>query len=114
MRLHYLRKEGKRFMQIYWITIIIAVLAFLGYGLGYISGAELQRVPLSVDLYKKEENVSENIQKKTIVASKSGTKFYYIWCGGSNRIKEENKVYFESKEDALKKGYEPAKKCPGL
>ncbi len=52
--------------------------------------------------------------EKQIVASKNGEAYYYIWCSGAKRIKEENKVYFSSKEEAEKAGYRPAKTCPGL
>lgn len=48
------------------------------------------------------------------VASKNGTKYYLPWCGGAARIKEENKVWFASKEEAEAKGYEPAANCQGL
>jgi len=49
-----------------------------------------------------------------VVASKSGTKYYLPWCGTVSRIKEENKVWFASIEEAEKAGYEPAKNCKGL
>lgn len=49
-----------------------------------------------------------------VVASKTGTKYYLPWCGTVSRIKEENKVWFASKAEAEKAGYEPAKNCKGL
>jgi len=48
------------------------------------------------------------------VASKSGTKYYLPWCGTVSRIKEENKVWFGTKQEAEQAGYEPAKNCKGL
>ncbi|MDB5265155.1 MAG: protein of unknown function with transrane region [Parcubacteria group bacterium] len=48
------------------------------------------------------------------VASKSGEKYYLTTCSGVSRIKEENKVYFNTKAEAEAKGYEPAANCPGL
>ena len=48
------------------------------------------------------------------VASKSGTKYYLPWCGTANRIKEENKVWFETKAEAEAAGYQPAANCKGL
>ncbi len=50
----------------------------------------------------------------TYVASKNGTKYYLPTCGSSKRIKEENKVWFETKEAAEAAGYGPAANCPGL
>lgn len=48
------------------------------------------------------------------VASKSGTKYHLPWCSGAQRIKEENKVWFETKEEAEKAGYSPAANCKGI
>lgn len=48
------------------------------------------------------------------VASKSGSAYHFPWCSGAKRIKEENKVYFNSKEEAEKAGYHPAGNCKGL
>ncbi len=48
------------------------------------------------------------------VASKSGSKYYLPSCSGVKRIKEENKVWFASIEDAKAAGLTPASNCPGL
>jgi hypothetical protein len=48
------------------------------------------------------------------VASKSGAAYHYPWCSGASRIKEENKVWFDTTDEARAKGYRPAKNCPGL
>ncbi len=49
-----------------------------------------------------------------VVASRSGTKYYFPWCGTVKRIKEENKVWFASREAAEAAGYEPASNCKGM
>ncbi len=49
-----------------------------------------------------------------VVASKSGTKYYFPWCGTVKNIKEENKVWFATRADAEKAGYEPATNCKGM
>lgn len=46
---------------------------------------------------------------ESFVASKNGTAYYLTTC--RNNIKEENRVYFQSKEDAEKAGFRPAKNC---
>lgn len=48
------------------------------------------------------------------VASRNGTRYYFPWCSGAKQIKEENKVWFTTKEDAEAKGYTPAKNCKGM
>lgn len=52
--------------------------------------------------------------KGRYVASKSGTAYHYPWCPGALKIKEENKIWFSSKEEAIRIGYKPAGNCPGL
>ena len=52
--------------------------------------------------------------KGLVLASKSGKKYYYPWCTGVDRIKEENKVWFTTIEDAKKAGLTPASGCAGL
>jgi len=48
------------------------------------------------------------------VASRSGTKYHYVWCSSAGRISEENRVYFATVEEARAAGYTPAANCPGL
>lgn len=48
------------------------------------------------------------------VGSKNGTKFHLPSCPGASQIKEENKVYFTSKQDAYSKGYTEAANCKGI
>jgi len=51
---------------------------------------------------------------RTYVASRNGTKYYLPACGSAKRIKEENRVWFATKEEAEGAGYGPAANCPGL
>lgn len=50
----------------------------------------------------------------TYVASKNGTKYYLPTCASANRIKDENKIWFLSKEEAAAAGYAPSSTCKGL
>lgn len=47
----------------------------------------------------------ENKNGGAYVGSKNGTKYYTPGCPGSNRIKPENYVWFQSAEDATLQGY---------
>jgi hypothetical protein len=51
---------------------------------------------------------------QVLVASKSGTKYHLESCPGSKQIKETNKIFFSSSEEAEAAGYKPAANCPGL
>ena len=50
----------------------------------------------------------------TIVASKNGTKYPLPNCPGAKQIKESNKIFFASVDEATRAGYTPAANCPGL
>lgn len=122
------REQGDQIVLI----LLICLSASLGYGLGRLGEAKQTAQPLEItgvpdSLPKTETEIktkapeiaktnsvpAENSQKK-YVASKSGTKYYLPSCAGANRIKEENKVWFASVEEARAKGLEPASGCKGL
>jgi hypothetical protein len=46
-----------------------------------------------------------------VVAAKTGTKYYYPWCGGAKRITAENVVTFASSTAAEAAGYTLATNC---
>ena len=48
------------------------------------------------------------------VASKNGTKYYLSTCSGAKRIKDENKIWFASVDDAKASGRTPSSTCKGL
>ncbi len=48
------------------------------------------------------------------VGARSGTTYYLPWCSGVKRIREENKVWFATKEAAIAKGYKPSTNCKGI
>jgi hypothetical protein len=79
-------------------------------------------VEKDVEKSKYQAETERNLEKTTssvpteggYVASKNGTKYHLPWCGGAKQIKEENKVYFKTKEAAEKAGYTPASNCKGI
>lgn len=48
------------------------------------------------------------------VGSKNGSTYHLPWCSGATRIKEGNKIWFATKEEAESKGYSPAGNCKGI
>lgn len=61
------------------------------------------------------DSVSEKVSPEGgYVASKSGTKYHLPWCGSAKQIKEENKIWFTTKEEAERAGYTPASNCKGI
>ncbi len=74
--------------------------------------------PEAIVLEKTEEvlPVGEEVRiaVQELVGSRSGTKYHLLNCPGAKQIKEENKIYFASKELARAAGYTPAANCSGL
>jgi hypothetical protein len=64
----------------------------------------------SVQLLPNTKNSKNSHILSHIVASKSGTKYYFTWCV-SSRIKEENKIYFTTEEEAQERGLTLSKLC---
>ena len=48
---------------------------------------------------------------KTYFASNRGNKYYSADCSGGKTIKQENKIYFATKEEAEGAGYELSSSC---
>ncbi len=48
------------------------------------------------------------------VASKNGSSYHRPDCPGAKQIKEENRLWFKTAEEAKAAGYKPAGNCPGL
>ena len=44
-------------------------------------------------------------EKIRFTASKSGEKYHWPWCSFAERIKEENRIYFNSEQEAQAAGY---------
>lgn len=115
------------------ILVLLILTATISFGLGILAGKDLGASVggdrLWIEQLPQEARVpngggpaavSEALEVKslpttgTYVASKSGTKYYLPSCGSSKRIKEENRVWFKTKEEAEAAGYAPAANCPGL
>jgi len=49
-----------------------------------------------------------------LVASRTGSVYYYPWCSGAAKITAANQRWFQSESAAKAAGYSPAKNCKGL
>lgn len=110
-----------------FIAAVIFLVGLGSFGLGRLSVIWPKKQPIRItnnQLPVKEENGvgNRNTQSAAItsavkgkyIASKSGTSYHFPWCPGALRIKESNKIWFQSKEEAEGRGYKPASNCPGL
>ena len=117
-----------------YLTTIIVLVAAISFGLGRLSKIREEKTPITIENVgtstetivntlnknvienKLEQNssiISSNTQK-IFVASRNGKKYYYAWCESANVIKEQNRIWFSTKDEAEKAGYQPAANCKGL
>lgn len=103
------------------LTAVIVLIAVISFGLGRLSKIRENNVPLTIENLKMEvidtpgdKIINEVNTQKIFVASKNGKKYHYVWCESASGIKEENKIFFATKEEAQAAGYEPAVNCKGL
>ena len=113
-----------------FIAVVIFLVGMAGSGLGRLSVLWIPKEPVVITgpeagdnkaNFKSENPVAETKEASIIgsakgqfVASKSGTAYHLPWCPGAQKIKEENKIWFQSKEEAESRGYKPAGNCAGL
>jgi len=57
------------------------------------------------------QNSDQTLSQPAYVASKNGTKFHHLTCPGASQIKESNKIFFHSPEEAERAGYTRAANC---
>ncbi|OGW78855.1 MAG: hypothetical protein A3C51_04375 [Omnitrophica bacterium RIFCSPHIGHO2_02_FULL_46_20] len=53
-------------------------------------------------------------EAKVYVGSKNSTKYHYTWCRWAQKINPNNKVTFNSAQEAKAAGYIPCKVCKPL
>ena len=98
---------------------VIILVGLISFGLGRLSVLLRKKEPIRIETAPAA--VSE-VGAPTFgaptsdkyVASQQGAKYHFPWCPGAQSIKEENKIWFSSKEEAEKAGYKPAANCKGL
>ena len=108
-----------------YIVLLIILVGFGGFGLGRLSyiveSKEQVRIVqggataiVSEKLLTGNETVAQTAVGGKYVVSKNGSKYHFPWCSGAQRMKDENKIWFNSKEEAELAGYTPAANCKGL
>ena len=85
------------------LPMIVLLVALISFGLGRLSAAEAHAQPI---ILRNATTTSERpvYLGGDIVASRSGSAYYYPWCSGATRIAEGNKVWFKNEDEAKKAG----------
>lgn len=57
------------------------------------------------------DQMAQSSNSKNFFASSRGSKYYSLGCSGGKTIKQENRIYFGTKEEAEEAGYELSSAC---
>jgi len=90
------------------------LIALIGFGLGRLSALKEGSPALEIGEFSAPPLEPAGQAAGLLVGSKNGTAYHLPACPGANRIKEENKIWFSSRQEAEKLGYKPAANCAGL
>ncbi len=93
------------------IVVVLLSAMILSFVLGYASGFSSGKETGAALQFEPEATSTGTL---FVVASAGGTKYYYPWCAGADRIGIANKVWFATPEAAEAHGYERAANCDGL
>ncbi len=111
-----------------FLAICIILISFISFNLGKVASNEKGSIKVTEDanIYKavtgKEEESGDTLitpkptpkplDMRVVASRKSKTKLYhFVWCPGSKQIKEENKLWFNTEQEAVQTGYKLAGNC---
>lgn len=103
--------------DIFWISIIVFVaLGSFSLGMNHQRKINLDENPLKIeqDTYiidAWKEYIQTKKSSAEFFASKNGTVYYPIACPSGNKIKEENRIYFNTTNEAQGAGYKQSSRC---
>ena len=96
------------------ITVLVLLVATASFGLGRLSAFEEARPLISLGEAPQTAQVRAIPLGGQFVASRTGSVYYFPWCGGAQQIPAGDQLWFASENAAQKAGYSPAKNCKGL
>lgn len=113
MNIPNIRNKIKGQGRILLILVLLACLSGVSFYIGYSARAEADTGSPVIIQCPKEAYIQKasEAQKGVFLASRNGSKYYPLECPGASRIKEENKVWFSSEEEAINAGYDRTTSC---
>ena len=97
-------------LTLIYLLIIIGV-GVSSFGLGRLSINNKPREDANIAITETKNLLESQPTEKRYVASKNGKMYYSLGCSGAKRIKLENEIWFNTKEDAEKSGYTLSTTC---
>ena len=116
------------FLRSHWYYLVLILLVgIVSFELGLMANIASKKLPVTIteppEITADTSNTDnalvptpgvKAIQGGEVVASRTGKKYSYPWCGTASRISAANRIAFASVADARSKGYTPAANCKGL
>ncbi len=117
----------KSYQHTIFLGLSVLLISIISYNIGRINA--LEKTPLKItngaNIYQaakgqgtSEQGVQTNTIKpkqtdlRVVVSKKSSTKkYHHLWCPGAKKIKEENKLWFNTAQEAQFAGYTLAGNC---
>jgi hypothetical protein len=96
------------------LVALVCLVGVASFGLGRLSALEDVRPPVSLEQAPTTASPQALSVGGLIVASKTGSVYYFPWCSGALKMTEQNKRWFADEASALAAGYTPSKSCKGL
>lgn len=100
-----------------FVAISILLVGLIAFGLGRLSVLYSEKPEVEIIYPSQGKQAGGEVLGAVsygFVASKNGSSYHLPWCAGAQTIREENKVFFDTKEQAEQAGYRPAGNCKGL
>jgi len=120
---------GERRQVLIYIGILAGT-AVIAFYIGYVARAESAKaspvvINCPAEAYMSPQGTSQTLSSSvttaaanhsnqsigSYVASQNGKKYYPIGCAGANRIKDQNKIFFQTQMSAQAAGYTLAQAC---
>ncbi len=113
-----LRSGAKRYQRDLFVVFFMLISAGIGYNLGHINSGRVE-ANLSLQEAGPGSPLANSLAPKAtpsdprVVASKTSKSklYHYTWCSGAQRIKDTNKIWFNSAAAAEAAGYTLAGNC---
>jgi hypothetical protein len=96
------------------LIIVIFLVAFGAFGLGRLSALEQAQAPIAIAEAPVDMQPPAITPGGYVVASQTGSVYYFPWCAGAQKIAAAQQEWFSSEAAAQKAGYRPAQNCKGL
>lgn len=96
------------------VPVIVLCISLASFGLGRLSAMEEARPPVTIGEAPAAAEPKALFLGGEVVASRSGSVYYFPWCGNATKMSFVNRRWFTSERAAQAAGYAPAKNCKGL